>query len=84
MLDFVVDLRVRVEYSLGMDFPEAICGGYTKYCRTVDPGGDWRNIGNLDYDGTLDNCRVLSSCNPCRSGGDLGDRGKDRSFGARD
>ena len=36
MLDFVVDLRVLVEYSLGMDFPEALCGGYVKCCHSVD------------------------------------------------
>ena len=36
VLDFVVDLRVLVEYSLGMDFPEALCGGYVKCCHSVD------------------------------------------------
>ena len=79
VLDVVVGRHVLVECSLGMDCPEAPCGGDAKCCRVVDPDGgcqnigDCRNIGNLNYDGIHVS---VGSCNPDSSAGDLGDRGR--------
>ena len=85
VLDFVVGRNALLEYNLGMDCPNAPCGGYAKCCHVVDPGGgcqsigDCQNIGILDYDRILD---TVSSCNPDGGARDLGDRDRVRLFGA--
>ena len=86
VLDFVVGRNALLEYNLGMDCPNAPCGGYAKCCRVVDPGGgcqsigDYRNIVIRDYDRILD---MVGSCNPDSSVGDLGDKGRVCSSSAR-